>query len=264
MHPTPSRQFPGDPGALVGGVVVGAGLAMTGICFALLAVSTPFATRIAGNDGRGSTTDLIAMAAWTLAIIAGGCLVIAGTHRLAAILAAVRWRSRRRSPVIAALADSKMNVDVAVDVAPQGGQPIPEVLIGPFGVAVVRELGRDGALRRVGTSWEVRTADGWVPAEHPLDRAARDADRIRHWLNHGDLDFVVRVYAAVVSADPTIPRSPLCAVISEAQIPDWIAALPPQRSLTPARRDRLSVQVNAASIDRRRHTGRVRADGAAW
>ena len=31
-------------------------------------------------------------------------------------------------------------------------------------------------------------------------------------------------------------RSPLCAVIREEQIPDWIAALPRQRSLSEGRR----------------------------
>ncbi len=195
----------------------------------------------------------IALAAWTLAIVAGGCLLIAGTQRLATTVAAVRWRTRHRSPAFAALADGSVDVDVAIDVAPQGGQPIPEVLIGAFGVAVVHDAGRGGALRRVGPSWEVRTAGGWIPAEHPRDRAARDADRIRHWLNQGDLDFVVRVYAAVITSDLTIPRSPLCAVITEAQIAEWTAALPQQRSLTQARRDRLSVRIHAASVGRHGH-----------
>ena len=39
-----------------------------------------------------------------------------------------------------------------------------------------------------------------------------DAERVRHWLNHGDLDFVVRVYAGLVTTDPSMLRSPLCAV----------------------------------------------------
>ena len=83
-----------------------------------------------------------------------------------------------------------------------------------------------------GASWETRTRDGWVPTEHPLDRVARDAERVRHWLTHGDLDYVVRVYAALVTPDTTIQRTPSCAVISDDQIPDWLAALPRQRSFS--------------------------------
>jgi hypothetical protein len=75
--------------------------------------------------------------------------------------------------------------------------------------------------------------------DDPLEAAARDADRVRRWLSLADLDFVVRVYAAVVVDDRSIQRSPLCATMTEEQIPGWIAALPRQRTLTKGRRDRL-------------------------
>ena len=67
----------------------------------------------------------------------------------------------------------------------------------------------------------------------------RDADRVRHWLSEADLDFVVRVYAAMVVSDRTLERSPTCAVITNEQIPAWIASLPRQRTLTTGRRGRL-------------------------
>ena len=41
-------------------------------------------------------------------------------------------------------------------------------------------------------------------------------------------------------------RSPLCAVITEAQIPAWIAALPRQRSLTEGRRQQVVARVRGA------------------
>ncbi len=91
-----------------------------------------------------------------------------------------------------------------------------------------------------------RTPDGWAPTEHPLDRAERDAERVRFWLTHGDLDFIVRVHAALITADASMLRSPLCAVITEAQIPAWIAALPRQRTLTEGRRQQLVARVRAA------------------
>jgi hypothetical protein len=245
--PATARHQSADSAALIGGAIVGGGLAMTGLCFALLAISTPFASRVATGQAGGSTGLMIAVAAWVLAVIAGAGLLFAGTQRLARIVAAVRLMARRPSPMVRAMASLPSDVDVAVNVVPQGGRPIPVVVVGPFGVAVVHDLGTDGALRRVGAYWETRTADGWLPTEHPLDRAARDADRVRHWLNHGDLDFVIRVYAVVITDDLSIARSPVCAVITEAQIPDWIAALPRQRSMNHGRRGRLATLIHGAT-----------------
>ena len=42
------------------------------------------------------------------------------------------------------------DVMVATDVMPNDGRPIPELVVGPFGVAVVHELGPREAIRRVG------------------------------------------------------------------------------------------------------------------
>jgi hypothetical protein len=246
MH-TIARRQSADPGALIGGAIVGAGLATTGLCFALLAISTPFASRVATGQAAGSTGLMIAVAAWVLAVIAGAALLFAGTQRLARIVATVRLIAGRPSPLVRAVASLPLDIDVAVDVVPQGGRPIPAVVVGPFGAAVVHTLDGDGVLRRVGAYWERRTADGWRPTEHPLDRAARDADRVRHWLNHGDLDFVIRVYAAVITDDLSVARSPVCAVITEAQIPDWVAALPRQRSMNQGRRERVAARLHGAT-----------------
>src|SRR4029079_18312388 len=102
----------------------------------------------------------------------------------------------------------------------------------------VQDLEGSDRLRQTGMSWGMRTRDGWVPTEHPLDRVAREAERVRHWLTHGDLDYVVRVYAALVTPDTTIARTPACAVITDGQIPHWLAALPqPPHLLAAARSD---------------------------
>lgn len=246
MHQTPVRGRR-DQEEILTAALVGIGLAAAGLCFALLAVSTPFASRIASSPGSGSGGAVIPAIAFSLAIIAGGGLIVGGTDRVAASLASYRWLVRRRSLAARATKDLSFDLDIAVDVVPAGGRPIPEVVSGPFGVAVIHELGRDETLRRIGTTWEARTRDGWVPTEHPVDRAARDAERMRHWLAGGDLDFVVRVYAAVVTSDPTLPRSPLCAVLAADQIADWLASLPRQRSLNAGRRDRLATRINAAT-----------------
>ncbi len=83
--------------------------------------------------------------------------------------------------------------------------------------------------------------------ESPLDRAARDAERVRRWFAHDDQDFLVKVYAAVIAPDTTLPRTPSCAVITKTQIAAWLASLPPQRSLTESRRARLIEDLRAAS-----------------
>lgn len=59
---------------------------------------------------------------------------------------------------------------------------------------------------------------------------------VRLWLAWADLDFVVRVHAAVVVADQVVERMPGCAVIPPAEIEAWVASLPMQRTLSAARR----------------------------
>ena len=79
----------------------------------------------------------------------------------------------------------------------------------------------------------------WIPIEAPLDRAARDAERVRGWLATDDRDFLVRVYAAVVTDDERVERTPTCAVVRPGDLAAWLEALPGQRGLTPDRRERL-------------------------
>jgi hypothetical protein len=73
-----------------------------------------------------------------------------------------------------------------------------------------------------------------------VQRAARDAERVRGWLATDERDFLVRVYAAVVTDDPGVERSAVCAVVPPAELAAWLEALPVQRGLTPERRERLA------------------------
>lgn len=240
ITPTRPRRH---AGSLVLGTLLGSCLVAAGLGMAFLTVGTPVvSTLVPGSHGE----TILVLAVWLLAALAGVSLLVAGTNRLAIIVAAVRPRPRRRSPVVAALGSLPPDVVVATDVMPSPGRPIPEIVVGPFGVAVIHELGQRTAIRQIGTAWERRTREGWVPAEHPLDAAERDAERVRHWLANGDLDFVVRVHAALITPDASMLRSPLCAVIREAQIPAWIAALPRQRSVNDYRLQQVVALVRAA------------------
>ena len=75
---------------------------------------------------------------------------------------------------------------------------------------------------------------------------SRDAERVRRWLTDDD-DFLVKVYSAVVGPDPTVARTPHCAVLAPDQLAAWISALPAQRSLTPGRHQRVLDTVRAAA-----------------
>jgi hypothetical protein len=244
MQSFPSPRHAVDLGPVVGGALAGTAFIATGLALAYLTVDTPMISRLAPS-GSGSSAG-IALAIWSFALIAGGAFIVAGTDHLATTLAAVRGRRPSRSPVLRALAGLPDDVVVATGVVPQDGRAVPELVIGPFGVAIVHELPPTDVVRQVAGSWELRTDEGWAPTEAPLDRASRDADRVRRWLAHGDLDFVVRVYAAVVAPTVGLPRTATCAVITQEQIPGWLAALPRQRSLNARRQDRLQSLIKAA------------------
>jgi hypothetical protein len=233
-------------GSVAGGTLLGASLVAIGLGLAFLVIDTPFVARLVPTGHAESGQLASAVVIWALALIAGAGLSVAGTSRLAATVASVRTRAARLSPVVRMLSNLPDDVVVATNVVPDDGRPIPELVVGPFGVAVVHELGPRESIRRVGYSWEMHTPKGWAPTECPLDRVNRDAERVRYWLTNGDLDFVVRVYAALVMSDPDIPRTPLCAVITADQIPAWFEALPRQRSLTAGRRNHLLARIREA------------------
>jgi hypothetical protein len=161
-------------------------------------------------------------------MIAGGALVVAGTSHLASVVAMLRNVSGG-GPAARALA-SNGEVVVTNGVVPTDGPPIPELVIGAFGAAVILEVAPSKPARR----------DRGTPAlEDAVGRAMCDAERVRRWLAAADLDFVVRVYAAVVVSDRPLERTPTCAVIRPEQLPAWIASLPRQRMLNAGRRGRL-------------------------
>lgn len=242
---TLSATPPSTPsvGRLVSGTLLGSILAATGLAAAYLTVATPLVSRLIPNASPGGGHVAIWFGVWSFALIAGGALLVSGTSRLALILTTLR-RGRRRGPggpAARALGSASGDVVVVADVVPGEGGTIPELVIGAFGVAVIHGLPSSRNVRREGTGsggWDSRS-DGWQAVDDPLAGAMRDSDRVRRWLSEADLDFVVRVYAAMVVSDRTLERSPTCAVITSEQIPAWIASLPRQRTLTTGRRDRL-------------------------
>ncbi len=226
-------------GRLIGPTVLGFLLVDAGLAMAYLTIATPVVSQLvpASAPGRGSVA--IGFGVWSFSLIAGGALLAAGTTRLAAIVATIKRRDIGGGPAARALGAPSDELAVASNVVPREGRPVPEIVIGSFGVAVIHELPPARRVRPGSAGWEARSADGWEPVDDPLDAAMRDAERVRRWLASADLEFVVRVYAALVVSDRMLQRSPTCAVISTNQIAAWIASLPRQRTLTAGRRSRL-------------------------
>jgi hypothetical protein len=222
MHLTPSSSRTDRPvAAVLTETLVGAALVGAGLWFVIAAITTPLATSLASVWPSAGQPVQVALA-WSAVIAAPMVLVLLGTDRLARILAAVRtgrWRRTRHDPFGAL----PPGVTVARDVTLDDGRPAPTLVIGPFGVAVVHEA-PPGEV----SSWD-----------DPRDLVARDAERVRRWLLTHDVDFVVRIYAALVTTETSLPRTTACAVVTAEQASAWIASLPRQRSMNPERCTRI-------------------------
>jgi len=243
MHAHSAQRSPSFPVlSTVGGVLAGTILVVTGVLLAWVAFATPLVARVAGNGGFGSSPGfgpvVVLAIAVTLIVL---CLGVGGA-RLATVLAGVRPAVPRSGrPGLPGNVVTALRVDVG------DGRPIPEVIVGQFGAAVIRELPAADLTRHHGPNWEARTEHGWIRIENPLDRAGRDAERVRRWFAHDGHDFVIRVYAVVIAPDTSLPRTRTCAVITADQLPAWLASLPNQRSLTAGRLARLGELLRAAA-----------------
>src|SRR4029078_7793469 len=108
---------------------------------------------------------------WSIALVAPTAFVLIGANRLARILAAARRRMPHRSATLRALDAPPDAVTIAPGIAMPDGRPISDVVIGPFGAAVVRELPPVAVTRVREGRWQLRTRRGWIVIESPLERA---------------------------------------------------------------------------------------------
>ncbi len=223
-------------------------LLLTGAMLGWLCLGTPLVHSFI-PDGRPSPLQfMVGALAWGVAILVPAAFVIIGFARMAAAFdAAAALNPHTVTPTLAkALGPDHL---AATQLVLPGGRRIHELVLGPFGIVVLGDVPPPAMSRHVGTRWEVRGSRGrWIPIEAPLDRAARDAERVRGWLSTDDRDFLVRVYAAVVTSDERVERTPTCAVVKPGELGAWLEALPAQRGLTPVRRERLVELIRSVAL----------------
>lgn len=220
-------------------VLVGIVLVVSGLLLGYLAFVTGFVDRFT-SPRPGAAQTMVGAAAWAVALVVPALFVIVGAMRL--VTGLDELLGSRPAPKPATRIADRLPDDhvVASRVRLPDGRVVPELVVGPFGVAVIEEPPPAGASRERAGHWEVRTESGaWQPIENPLDRATRDAERVRRWLAHEDHDHVVKVYAALIASPSTMARTPECAVVPLDQLQAWIGSLPPQRSLNADRRARV-------------------------
>lgn len=244
--PRPIQRLSAGP--IIGGTLVGTLLVVGGLIMGYVAFATPFLTWLMPTGRFGAGETVIGMLIWAIALVAPAAFILLGTARLAQILGSARRRVPRKSALQRSMGSLPEGVVLASRLTLPDGRGVPDLLVGPFGAAVIRELPSSSMTRIRNGHWELRARRGWIPLDNPLDRATRDSERVRRWLAHDDADFVVKTYAAVVGTDPTVDRTPGCAVLTPDQLGAWIAALPAQRSLTPGRIERMLDVVRDAAI----------------
>ncbi len=241
-----SRRVRPPIGAALVGALAGIALLAGGVFLGYLAFATPMVSALTPHVIRPTVQQMaLGGLVWSIALVAPPAFAIVGAWRLSRVVRAVTARPGDRLLTKAAsqLGDEYVAIN---DVILPEGRVIHDVVLGPFGLAVFGDLPPARYVRRTGQAWEVRGNGGrWLHMENPLERSSRDAERIRRWFAGTERDYVVKVFAALVTNDPSITRTPNCAVVTEEQIPAWLTSLPPARALTPDRRDEIVERISA-------------------
>ncbi len=223
--------------AVARSAVVAALLVAAAASLAWLFLGTSFVGSLIPKGRPSDAQVLVDVLVWAAVLVVPASLLLIGVTRLVeAFEAATALRPRPLSRAVRdALTDDAL---AATDLRLPGGRRVHELVLGGFGLVVVGEVPPPSISRNVGSRWEVRDERGrWIPVEGPLDRTARDAERVRGWLAADDRDFLVKVYAVVATEDPRVLRTTSCAVVKPVDLAAWLGALPPQRGLSAARRE---------------------------
>jgi hypothetical protein len=243
----PQSTRAGSRLSIVTGIAIGLLLVGLGAALAYLALATPFSQRFMPEPRSGAVRVILGAIGWTLLIAAPAIAAIAGFAWLAGAVERAGGLRRRAHPVTGLSRVLGEDYAAATGVRLPDGRVVSEVIVGPHGIAVFEPLPPAAVTRHDRGRWELRVGkEHWIPLENPLERAARSAERVRHWLGGEDRGFVVRVYAAVIASDQTLTRTSNCAVVSRDQVPAYLNSLPIQRGFTAERRAQVVDDLRAA------------------
>jgi hypothetical protein len=229
---------------VAGRTVAGAGWVAVGLAAGWLVFATPLLVRAVNLSAGSTLAPFLQTVAWASAVTAPTCFILLGAIRLASAATNLRGRTRSFRPVHAMAGRLPAGMLTLPTVRLPDGRAIPDVVLGPHGIAFFEMLPAVASLRHVGSHWEGRSVDGgWRPIENPLERAARDGDALRRFLESVDCDFVVRVYPVVTSGTRPgafgVELTGACSVVPLADVPGWLGSLRAQRSLSATRLQRI-------------------------
>ncbi len=228
--------------------LIGALYVAAGLWTAWLTLTTPFAAVLAAHGGAFAGGSAAPALGWLTALTLPALCLLVGSHRILEYRALPDPFAARRDP-LGALRSGLDADHVAVhDLVLPGGRLISRLIVGPEGIVVFGELPGAKATRRVDGHWEGRIdGDHWIAIEDPLQQTARDAEAVRRWLAAGEHGFVVKVYAALIAGgqDP-VERNATTAVVRRAEIPAFLASLPPHRTFSSARRSQVIERIRAS------------------
>jgi hypothetical protein len=244
----PSARSRPTERALAVARLIGALYVVAGLSVAWLTLETPFVDIFAARGRAFANEPAFHTLGWVVALCLPALCLLVGTHRILDFVELPNPLAARRDP-LAGLGSQLGDAYVAVrGLILPGGREISSLIVGPPGIVVLGQLPAARDARPVGGHWEARTSDDqWVAIENPLDRAARDAEAVRRWLIADDHDFVVKVYAAVVTGRGSAVRSSTTAVVDQRGIPAFLATLPPHRTFTTDRRRQVLDRIRAGA-----------------
>lgn len=245
MSTSPATRTTHHDGSVLGETLVGTSLVLLGLWFVYLAVFRDLAdslTSVRASDGGLALIFL----AWLAAIAAPMVLVLLGTDRLARMIATLRrssWSHSRNDPY----RDLPASVVRVGRMALDDGRAAPSILIGGFGLVVVQES------QALDPLYDVTRNGGRLASwDDPREHAGREAERVRRWIAQHDNDFVVRVYAVLVTPELQLPRTTSCSVVTADGLAGWLDALPRQRSFSTDRQARLAAMLGPVPLKGRR------------
>ena len=193
--------------AVLRSAVIAVLLIVAGAMLAYLCVGTPIMGTFVPTGRPSAMQAAVGIVAWGFASgVPAGFLLIG----VAKVLGTLESLSAMRPDAVTPRLARALGSDhvAATNLVIPGGRRIHELVLGPFGMVVLGDVPPPGVSRHVGSRWEVKGPRGrWIPIEAPLDRAARDAERVRGWLATDDRDFLVKVYAAIVTVGGGPPRA---------------------------------------------------------